>query len=96
MKKLSKLKLKEFCEMSDSEMKNVVGGFFDPWDGGGTGNIDGGSGGGEGGATSCSDHTSPEECFGDMVEIVDGHMIKGECEWKIFPEISYAGCVFVG
>lgn len=43
MKKLSKLKLKEFCEMSDSEMKNVVGG-FDPWDGGGTGNIDGGSG----------------------------------------------------
>lgn len=96
MKKLSKLKLKEFREMSDSEMKNVVGGYFDPWDGGGTGNIDGGSGGGEGGATSCSDHTSPEECFGDMVEIVDGHMIKGKCEWKIFPEISYAGCVFVG
>lgn len=44
MKKLSKLKLKEFCEMSDSEMKNVVGGYFDPWDGAGTGNIDGGSG----------------------------------------------------
>lgn len=28
MKKLSKLKLKEFHEMSDSEMKNIVGGYY--------------------------------------------------------------------
>ncbi len=27
MKKLSKLKLKEFHEMSDSEMKNIIGGY---------------------------------------------------------------------
>ncbi|MBD3588369.1 TIGR04149 family rSAM-modified RiPP [Bacteroides sp. GM023] len=44
MKKLCKLKLKEFREMSDSEMKNVVGGSFDPWAGGGTGDIGDGSG----------------------------------------------------
>ncbi|WP_418748746.1 TIGR04149 family rSAM-modified RiPP [Faecalibacillus intestinalis] len=28
MKKLSILKLKEFHEMSDSEMKNIVGGYY--------------------------------------------------------------------
>ena len=94
MKKLSKLKLKEFREMSDSEMKNVVGGFYDPFGGGGTGNIDGGSGGGEV-ATSCSDHTSPDECFGTMIEIINGKPVKGECKWRIIPEIKYAGCVFM-
>ena len=52
MKKLSKLKLKEFREMNDSEMKNVVVGYLDPWDGGGTGNLEGGGSGVE--ATSCS------------------------------------------
>lgn len=43
MKKLSKLKLKEFREMSDFEMKQVLGGSGD-FEGGGTGNIEGGSG----------------------------------------------------
>ncbi|WP_288359945.1 TIGR04149 family rSAM-modified RiPP [uncultured Bacteroides sp.] len=41
MKKLSKLKLKEFREMSDFEMKQVLGGFGD-FEGGGTGNLEGG------------------------------------------------------
>lgn len=50
MKKLSKLKLKEFREMSDFEMKQVLGGFGD-FGGGGTGNLEGGSGVE---ATSCS------------------------------------------
>lgn len=36
MKKLSKLKLKEFREMSDFEMKQVLGGFGD-FEGGGSG-----------------------------------------------------------
>lgn len=43
MKKLSKLSLKDFREMSDFEMKNVLGG-SGSFPGGGTGNIDGGSG----------------------------------------------------
>lgn len=50
MKKLSKLKLKEFREMSDFEMKQVLGGSGD-FEGGGTGNLEGGSGVE---ATSCS------------------------------------------
>ncbi len=33
MKKLGKLKLKEFAVMNDSEMKSIVGG-YDPYDGG--------------------------------------------------------------
>jgi natural product precursor len=51
MKKLSKLKLKEFREMSDFEMKQVLGGSGD-FEGGGTGNLEGGGSGVE--ATSCS------------------------------------------
>ncbi len=34
MKKLSKLKLKEFAVMNDSEMKSVVGGYGEPYDAG--------------------------------------------------------------
>ncbi|WP_303877300.1 TIGR04149 family rSAM-modified RiPP [Bacteroides acidifaciens] len=49
MKKLSKLKLKEFREMSDFEMKQVLGGSGD-FEGGGTGNIEGGGSG----AVSCT------------------------------------------
>ncbi|MBD3588371.1 TIGR04149 family rSAM-modified RiPP [Bacteroides sp. GM023] len=43
MKKLSKLNLKDFREMSDFEMKHVLGG-FGSFEEGGTGNVDGGSG----------------------------------------------------
>ncbi|MBD3588367.1 TIGR04149 family rSAM-modified RiPP [Bacteroides sp. GM023] len=93
MKKLSKLNLKDFREMSDSEMKNVVGGYYDdPFSGGGTG----ANGGGSGSAISCSDHTEPSACFGPMIELINDEPVAGKCEWKIIPELKYAGCVFVG
>lgn len=63
MRKLSKLKLQEFREMSDFEMKHVLGG-SGSFDDGGTGLIGGGSGVE---ATSCS-----TECpDGTTVEITD-------------------------
>lgn len=75
MKKLSKLNLKDFREMSDSEMKNVIGGYLDPWDGGGTGNIEGG-GSGTNCSTECSDGTTVEikNCIGDCTA-VDGKSV---------------------
>lgn len=91
MKKLSKLNLKDFREMSDSEMKNMVGGYYDDlFSGGGTG----ANGGGSGSAKSCSDHTEPSACLGPIVILVGDDWVEGE--WKIIPELKYAGCVFVG
>lgn len=76
MKKLSKLNLKDFREMSDSEMKHVVGGYWDPWDGGGTGNIEGGGSGAA--SSSCStvcasngEKITIDDCIGNC-STVDG------------------------
>ena len=52
-------------------------------------------GGSGSGSKSCSDHKTKEECFGPMVEDIGGKLVTGECEWKIIPQLRYAGCVFV-
>lgn len=84
MKKLSKLKLQEFREMSDFEMKHVLGG-SGSFDGGGTGNVDGGSGevthkcllkctkGGSFWAYDCDETSSASACeyYGGTVESCD-------------------------
>lgn len=73
MKKLTKLKLKDFREMSDFEMKNVLGG-SGSFDDGGTGVIGGGSGVE---ATNCSTQcrngstVEIKNCIG-RCEAVDG------------------------
>lgn len=56
MKKLSKLKLKEFHEMSDSEMKSIVGG---------------GNGRATNCSTTCADGTTIQitNCIGDCTSV---------------------------
>lgn len=64
--------------------------------GSGSGSEGGGDFDGTGVAKSCSDHKTKEECFGPMIEIVNGTPVKGECVWKVIPALKYAGCVFEG
>lgn len=100
MKKLKKISLSDIKIMDAQEMKMILGG-SGSGSGNGSGNgLEGGSdfGGGFDGtgiAKSCSDHKTKEECFGPMVEDIGGKLVPGGCEWKIIPQLKYAGCVFV-
>lgn len=88
MKKLKKISLSDVKVMDAQEMKMILGGS-------GSGSEGGGSFDGTGVAKSCSDHKTKEECFGPMVKDIGGKLVTGECEWKIIPQLRYAGCVFV-
>lgn len=77
MKKLSKLKLKEFHEMSDFEMKNVVGGYGGEESGGGY--IDPSVG-------KCSN----DRCSGEKCVVADSsephpNLHYGKCGWTLYP-----------
>lgn len=88
MKKLSNLKLKKFHEMSISEMKNVIGGYDDSYDGG----YDGYD---YGAPMPCP--TSSDICFGDCSVKVPGQLlpVKGKCQisYALFP--YYTGCACI-
>lgn len=92
MKKLKKISLSDVKVMDAQEMKMILGGSGSGSEGGGD---FGGGFDGTGVAKSCSDHKTKEECFGPMVEDIGGKLVTGECEWKIIPQLRYAGCVFV-
>ena len=85
MKTLKKISLSDVKVMDAQEMKMIVGGSGSNWEGSGA----------EGMVRSCSE-CSKEECFGPAIEIIGDKLVKGECEWRVFPELKYAGCVFVG
>lgn len=52
-------------------------------------------GGYDGVAQGCSDHSTPEECFGSCTEIIGESLRTGECKWVVVSAINYAGCACV-
>lgn len=82
MKKLTKLNLKEFHEMSNHEMKNILGGYGD-YDGDGDGNY--------GGNTDPSvGKCSRDRCNGEKCVVADSaephpNLHYGKCGWTLYP-----------